>query len=200
MDFDSPGIGKLFRAIEFETSQALSGTQAVTFAYRLDQNASYTNLTTIQIGPRNFVAFFGPGIKGTEVQPQITLTADATAGAPTVTSVSVIADLGRILDYTVSCRRDQQARSQDNAAISAQPYSGQELAANLMNIRNIGGGRCYAYIPDPTAASGVSAIQARLVDYKRTAPQGGATGFRDVNGEWDMECDVSLTLAESFDP
>jgi hypothetical protein len=180
----------------------------VTWAYRLNQSDSFTSLTTTRIGERNYTALI-PNVKGTEIQIQVTITADPSVGAPTITSHSCVADLGRIINETVACRRDQQSRGQ-NGPTDAQNLTGMQLQANILNIRNVNAGRCYAYIPDPTVVGvagdptnppGVALIQARLIDYQRTTPNGMKSGYSpDVDGSYDMEADILLNLVESFDP
>jgi len=200
VDLVSPGMGKIMRAVVFQTSKTLVGTQAVSMAFRLSQDASFTALTTQKVGTRNFIAAFPDDTKGTEVQLQITITADAGAGAPIVTSVTVVMDVGRVETYTLACRRDQQYRSQDQQSVDAQRYSGQDLWANLENIRNIGGGYGYAFIPDPTKSNGVDEIQIQILDIQKQTPTGAATGQRTVNGETDMERDVTVSFTEYFAP
>lgn len=209
LDFGAPGEGKIFRSVSFQTSQALTGTQAVAFEYRLDQNGAYTSLTTQKVGTRSYIAAFPHNTKGIEVQVRCTITADPSAGSPVVTAWSVAADLGRVETYTLSCRRNQQSRSQDQAPIDAQAYTGMQLQANLLNIRNIGGGYGYCYVPDPTVVGtpgdptdppGVAQIQIRLIDIERPSAQGAATGLRQVNGDLDMEGDVVISFSEFFPP
>jgi len=200
IDLDAPGMGKIMRAVQFQTSEPLAGAQAVEFAFRLDQNSSFTPLVTQQVGPRSFIAPFPTLTKNTEVQMQVTLTADPTAGPPTVTSMTVIMDVGRVETYTLSCRRVQQSRAQDQQSVDAQKYSGKDLWANLENIRNIGGGYGYAFIPDPTQDNGVSEIQIQILDIQKQTPTGAATGQRTVDGETDMERDVAISFIEFFPP
>lgn len=197
-DFDSPLEAKVYRSLEFQTAQALTGTQAVNLSYRLDQVSAFSNLTTLQVGPRNYLAYFPPNIKGAEIQMKVTLVADASLGTPDVSMITLQADLGRVVNTTVACRREQRQRSQANEALIFSQSSAQDLQANLMNIINIGARRCYAYIPDPTQPGGVAQIQMRLIDYQRQTPQGAAAGIRVIDGEQDMECDVQLQLVESF--
>lgn len=200
IDLDAPGMGKIMRSVLFQTSKALVGSQAVSVGFRLDQDAAFTPMTTQKVGARDFLAAFPANTKGTEVQIRITLTADPSAGPPIVPSDTVVMDVGRVETYTVACRRDQQYRSQDQASVDAQRYSGQDLWANLENIRNIGGGYGYAFIPDPTKDNGVDEIQIQILDIQKQTASGESTGQRTVNGETDMERDVTISFIEFFAP
>lgn len=199
IDFDSPGAAKIFRSVQFATFEAFVGQQNIQFSYRLNQSDSFTVLPTVQSGPRNYTATFPPNVKGNECQLQVILTSDPTAGAPIMTSNTLIADQGRVINITVACRRRQGQRVQDQESLNMGQWSGQQLQANIMNIRNLGGGKCWAYIPDPTAENGVAQIQMDLLDYQRNTSTGAATGLRQVDGDADMEADIVLSLTEAFD-
>ena len=197
-DFGSPGVGKVFRSVEFQLADALVAGQGITWQYRLTQDGAFAALNVVQMGPRNYVAFFPPGTKGTEVQVMVSMTAITNVSSPVLRYSSIVADVGKAWQWTVACRRNMQSRSEDGAAVDQGPYTGQQLAANIVNIREIAAGRCYLYIPDVTQASGVAQVQARLVDYHRTTPNGAAAGRRQVGGELDVECDVQISLVEEF--
>lgn len=203
-DLGAPGKGKLFRAIRFSTFQPMTGNQAIIFGFCLDQTFNFTMMNTIQVGPQDYYVPFPAGTKGTEVQLSIELDADATEGPPVMTMMTLIGDLGRVENLTLACRRDQQGRGESGGGYD-QGLTGQQLAANILNIRNIGGGRGYAYIPDPSidptaSPPCVSQIQIDLIDYKRQGPTGFGWGYRRIDGEWDIEQDMVVSLVESFDP
>jgi hypothetical protein len=191
-DAGVPGIVKYWKSFEVELNGPLSGGAAVSVQYRLDNTVAFTTLTMQTDAQGNLIGFFPAGTKAKRIQMLLTLTASSTGTSPDIRSYSIYPTTGRIWRCTVMAMRNIQTHAGDDNQ-AARPV---DLIANIENVYN-SGGRCILYVPDPTAAGGVSQVNAILQDYTRRSksPPGPRS---DEFGAMDQEAEIDLVFSEDL--
>jgi hypothetical protein len=206
-DQSTPDVDKSFKSIEFSFN-SLFTTNSVAVAYQLDNpNTGFVPMA-VQVSQSGLqlVGFFPSGTIGKRVRYQITLLHDAN---PDVQSWSTGMTLARIFTFPISCRRDPKGR---NLQDDPQGLTAMQKLATIENAYLLAAGKITLWIPDATASVdnpsidpitgnevvGVSQVQAVIQDYQKSTAGGVAPGYRSVDGVFDLEGDVALTIAESL--
>lgn len=201
-DFTTPTLVKNFRGFEIELFSPLPQGASISVGFGLDASTTFTPMATTVTQPTVISCIFPTGTKASRIRYQITLTANGTGQAPIVTSWSTKASLGRVWKTTLSCKRNQLLRNDQNDDQKAQP---QDLIANIY-LAYQNAGKAIAFVPSPsvqppaspqgqvTGAGYAEQVRVSLEDYEWSSASPGARS--DEQMPYILEGDVEITMTE----